>query len=730
MPSRSRPALPHSASEQILRASVINSASNADWSTIDWVQAGEAAQLTKSKRMRRSRQGEHHDVEAMFSASQGWLAAVVAGVLMGLIAVAIEIGTLFVSSIRIGVCQNYFWLNKELCCPATEGGCPGFVTWGELFGGEDGRHRAITDCFMYVLLGTFFAGTASFFCRHYAMYAAGGGINEVKTVVSGHVVSRYFNRWVMFVKGIGVCMSTGSGLAVGKEGPFVHLGACCADTVGALFPAFQNGGKRRELIAAGAGGGLAVAFGAPIGGVVFAIEEISSFFSFKSMMQALMCGVAAVLVVKNFDTMHTGRIVQFSIDYRHRWHWFELPAFALLGAFGGLVGSLYNKCNIAQIKFRKGSALKDWPITEVIVLAIVSNLINFAVPLCKGGMLELLAQLFQDCPKDSEIELCTMSDLGLMFALIVAGCFKCCLSFMTVGSCVPAGLLVPSLVIGGLFGRAYGIFFSAMQQQYSNSVLFQECRGLNLCVIPGAYAIVGAAAVLTGVTRMTVCLAVIMFELTGGLEYLVPVIVAILMSKWCGEAVGVDSIYELGIELTNLPYLDPKKEFPHDNVASEIYRDKKFAVLFATGMTVDKINEVLEHHTVKGFPLVTSPTDNTLHGYVRRSALIDALHNTARTRLRDVTSNTVVSFCGVPGVPQDPNDLDYSSYVDDSVLQVSPECSVPRLLYMFKSLGSRTVMVTRFSRFEGLVTKKDLIQFMRKIEHEEHEEEESLAHDS
>jgi len=320
-----------------------------------------------------------------------------------------------------------------------------------------------------------------------------------------------------------------------------------------------------------------------------------------------------------------------------------------------------------------------------------------------------------------------MSDLGLMFALIAAGSLKCVLSFLTVGSCVPAGLLVPSLVIGGLFGRAFGIFFNALQQQYSSSVLFHECQGLNVCVIPGAYAIVGSAAMLTGVTRMTVCLAVIMFELTGGLEYLVPVIVAILTSKWSGEAVGVDSIYELGIELTNLPYLDPKKEFPHDNVASEIYGDKKYAVLYANGMTIDKINELLEAHNVHGFPLVTSTTDNTLHGFVRRTSLIDALHNTARTRLRDVTLNTAVHFCDVAGVQRDPSDLDFSSYVDDSVLQVSPECSVPRLLYMFKSLGARHVIVTRFSRFEGIVTKKDLISFMRKIEHEEHEEDEHLA---
>jgi chloride channel 3/4/5 len=751
---------PHHAAhrgEQILRSSVLQSRNApADWSTIDWMQAGEAAQLNVGQAKAKSRFGDH-EFEAMFSASQGWLAAVISGILMGLMAVMIEIGTVFVSTIRVGVCSGYFWLNRELCCPQGEEDCDTFVTWGELLGGPAGRHRFITSYVMYVLLGTFFAGTAAVLCKNFAMYAAGGGVNEVKTVVSGHLFSRYFSRTVTFIKAVTVCMSTGSGLAVGKEGPFVHLGACAADIVGALFPTFQtNPARRRELISAGAGGGLAVAFGAPIGGVLFAIEEISSFFSFRTMMQSLMFGVTAVLVVKNFDTMHTGRIVQFSIDYRHRWHWFELPLFALLGAFGGLVGSLYNVCNMWVVKYRKTHNLRFWPITEVICLAIISNMLNFVVPFSKASMLSVLAEVFQDCTSESSLEVCQGNDLGVMFWLCFAACIKVVLSFCTVGSCVPAGLLVPSLAIGGLFGRAFGILVSNLQQQYPTSAVFQECSGLNLCVIPGAYAIVGSAAVLTGVTRMTVCLAVIMFELTGGLEYLVPVIVAILMSKWVGEALGVECIFELGIEAGGLPYLDPKKEFQQPYVTSDIFGDKPYKVVYTHGMTLNELNDLLESNDFHGFPMVASPTDNSLLGYVRRARLIDALHATARSRMRDVTMNTQVRFTDTPleaevaadaaaveaaqqnnddgaaraarRVPAVAHELDFSGYVDESVLQVAPDCTIARLLYMFKSLGARHILVSRFSRFVGLVTKKDLIQFMRKLEHEEHEEEEELVH--
>ena len=271
--------------------------------------------------------------------------------------------------------------------------------------------------------------------------------------------------------------------------------------------------------------------------------------------------------------------------------------------------------------------------------------------------------------------------------------------------------------------------------QYSDSVLFNECRGLNLCVIPGAYAIVGSAAILSGITRMTVCLAVMMFELTGGLEYLVPIIVAILASNWVADRMGIESLYELGIELNKFLFLDFKKEFQHSYIAADIYGDKKYKTLYTTGMTVKDINDLLETTDYHGFPLVASATDCSLHGFVSRAKLIDALHLTARSHQRNVTFGTKIRFCedaqvhpaGDAAAAPNADELDYSAYVDASVLQVASDCSVARLLYLFKSLGARHVVISRFSRFEGLVTKKDLINFMRQVEHEEHEEEHELG---
>lgn len=72
---------------------------------------------------------------------------------------------------------------------------------------------------------------------------------------------------------------------------------------------------------------------------------------------------------------------------------------------------------------------------------------------------------------------------------------------------------------------------------------------------------VGAAAALSGVTRTTVSLAVIMFELTDTLTYAVPVMLAVLVAKTVADALEPKGIYDLVIELSQLPYLDAKVDF-------------------------------------------------------------------------------------------------------------------------------------------------------------------------
>ncbi len=107
-----------------------------------------------------------------------------------------------------------------------------------------------------------------------SMYlAAGSGIPEIKTILSGFVIPHFLDFKVLAIKAIGAVFAVATGMCLGKEGPFVHISTCVAYLVGMLFPKYrENGRKMRELLSAGCSSGLSVAFGAPIGGVLFSYE--------------------------------------------------------------------------------------------------------------------------------------------------------------------------------------------------------------------------------------------------------------------------------------------------------------------------------------------------------------------------------------------------------------------------------------------------------------------------
>lgn len=112
-----------------------------------------------------------------------------------------------------------------------------------------------------------------------ALLSTGSGIPEIKTILSGFVIRGYLGSWTLVTKAIGLAFSVASGLTLGKEGPFVHIASCIGNIVTRTFKKFdRNEAKRREILSAACAAGVAVAFGAPIGGVLFSLEEVSYYF--------------------------------------------------------------------------------------------------------------------------------------------------------------------------------------------------------------------------------------------------------------------------------------------------------------------------------------------------------------------------------------------------------------------------------------------------------------------
>lgn len=149
---------------------------------------------------------------------------------------------------------------------------------------------ALELCHLYLLCGTLsmlrdlqrlllsprqmlFALIAASLVKSFAPYAAGSGISEIKCIIAGFVMKGFLGAWTLLIKSIALPLAIASGLSVGKEGPSVHFAVCAGNVISRLFSKYkQSASKTREVLTATAAAGVAVAFGSPIGGVLFSLE--------------------------------------------------------------------------------------------------------------------------------------------------------------------------------------------------------------------------------------------------------------------------------------------------------------------------------------------------------------------------------------------------------------------------------------------------------------------------
>ena len=179
----------------------------------------------------------------------------------------------------------------------------------------------------------------------------------------------------------------------------MHIATCVGNVAARVFPKYSsNDGKRREALSASAASGVAVAFGAPIAGTLFSLEEVSYYFPTKVLFRTFFCCICAALSLKFFDPYGTGKIVIFEVRYLTDWYLFELVAFVVLGALGGALGALFIKASRLWARsFRRISFVKSMPMLEVIIVAVISGCLQFWNKLTKEAVTELMFELASPC---------------------------------------------------------------------------------------------------------------------------------------------------------------------------------------------------------------------------------------------------------------------------------------------------------------------------------------------
>lgn len=596
--------------------------------------------------------------------------------------------------------------------------------------------------------------------------ALGSGIPQVKCYLNGIKMPRIVRIKTLIVKSIGVISAVVGGLAGGKEGPMIHSGAVVAAGISqgksttlkkdfGMFSYFREDHEKRDFVSGGAAAGVAAAFGAPVGGVLFSLEEGASFWN-----QSLTWRIFFASIVSTFtlnvvlsayhghpgDLTYTG-LLNFGAFSNLTYEMFELYLFVAMGAFGGLMGSLFNHANYKLTVFRMRYVSAKWmKVMEAMIVAALSATfgmlmiygLNDCKPLgtdpteypiqmyCADGEYNAIGAIWFQVPEASVRSLfhdpkgshsiVTLTLFVLVYFLV---------SIWTYGLSVSAGLFIPCLLTGAAWGRVVGIALE---------IIFPD----SAWVEPGKYALIGAAAQLGGVVRMTISLTVIMIEATGNISFGLPLMITLITAKWVGDFFN-EGIYDIHIQLSGVPLLAWEPPPMSYNVyASEVMSHP--VVVFKTVENVGRIVQVLTEETYNGFPVVDESTSNQqvgkvnsfgkLRGLILRYQLIVLLQNKVfneRTELwesaDDVKNMNIKMFRNkYPRYPtiqqvqlteeEKTYTIDLRPYMNPSPYTVQHVASLPRVFRLFRALGLRHLtVIDDCNEVVGIVTRKDLARY-------------------
>lgn len=340
-----------------------------------------------------------------------------------------------------------------------------------------------------VMLGT--AAVVAFsawLVRRFSPHATGSGIPHVEAVLEGEVPPAPAITLIP-VKFVGGVLAIGSGLALGREGPSVQMGASIAQLVGRIFR--RDWADCRVLMAAGAGSGLATAFNAPIAGSVFVLEELVRRFEPRIAIVILAATASAISVAR----VLLGDAPDFHIDVLDQGDPLTHLLYGVLGIVAGFAGILHNRVILGGLALAGRVSFIPVEARAGLVGAAV-GLLAWYLPgmIGGGGSITQGALLGQQA----------LMMIPLIFAL------RMVLGSMSYAAGTPGGLFAPMLALGALLGLGVGILLHA-------ALPFAGIQ-------PEAFAVVGMAAFFVGAVRAPVTGIVLVTEMTASVDLLLPML--------------------------------------------------------------------------------------------------------------------------------------------------------------------------------------------------------------
>ncbi|XP_075113349.1 chloride channel protein CLC-d-like isoform X2 [Nicotiana tabacum] len=619
-------------------------------------------------------------------------------------------------------------------------------------------------CLVYILINLVLVLSSVYIITHFAPAASGSGIPEIKGYLNGIDTHGILLFRTLIGKIFGSIGSVGGGLALGKEGPLVHIGACIASLLGQggstkyhlrsrWLQVFSSERDRRDLVTCGCAAGVAAAFRAPVGGVLFALEEVTSWWRSQLMWRVFFTSAIVAVVVRtamgwckdgNCGHFGAGGFIIWDISGGQEDYSFEeLLPMAVIGVIGGLLGALFNQLTLYMTHWRrnylhkKGNRVK---IIEACIISVITSAISFGLPLFRkctpcpeadansgiecpqapgmfGNYVNFYCQNNKEYNDLATIFFNTQDDaIRNLFSAKTAHEFSAqslltflvmfyTLAVVTFGTAVPAGQFVPGIMIGSTYGRLVGMFVVSFY------------RKLN--IEEGTYALLGAASFLGGSMRMTVSLCVIMVEITNNLKLLPLIMLVLLISK---------------ARLRAIPLLESKPKYQMRYVTAKEACGNQKVVYFPRVVKVADVVSILRSNNHNGFPVVDHARsgETLVIGLILRSHLlvllqskVDFQHSPlpcdSRGDLLPIRHNLSefvkpVSSKGISlhDIHFTLDDLemyiDLAPFLNPSPYVVPEDMSLTKVYNLFRQLGLRHLLVVpRPARVIGVITRKDLI---------------------
>lgn len=335
---------------------------------------------------------------------------------------------------------------------------------------------------------------------------SGSGIPQVEGIITRRIETDW--KKVLIYKFVGGIMCLAAGLSVGREGPSVQMGAAIGE--GISKKANQMDYEHKYLITSGASAGLAAAFNAPLAGVMFALEEVHKNFSPIVLMSAMVSAVTADVITKAFLGINPSLRFAMLNKMPIKYYW----SLVILGILVGLSSYVFNN-GILKTKH----LYRDLPIKKefkIMIPFVCSGIVGMTLPVLVGGGHSLIM---------------SMESLHIsIFMMLLLFVIKYLFTFISFGSGVPGGIFFPLLAIGSIIGAIFGM----------------------ICIrylgVPAEYlinfAILAMAGHFAAILKAPITGIILIFEMTGSFEQLLPLSVVVFIALLTSDLLGVNPVYD------------------------------------------------------------------------------------------------------------------------------------------------------------------------------------------